>query len=295
MPCDREFNSQSTGGLRQFLDHLSVLEQKGITTEGQAADQDAVTIMSIHKSKGLEFPVVFLCGLARAFNRDSAREQVLCDKDLGLGLSCVDLENRVQYPSIAKKAISAKIIAQGQSEEMRVLYVAMTRAKDRLIMTYASRYLENEVSAVAGLIDLCDPLLLTMSADCPGKWILLSALRRQEAGELRSLINTTIATVPSASPWLIRVYKDSIEAEDVIVEEEYKEETAIPENVLDMIRSGLSYEYPHLAATNAPSKQTATQLKGREKDLEIKENTAQKVQKNQWRKPSFVEKMSKII
>ena len=92
--------------------------------------------MSIHKSKGLEFPVVFLSNLSRRFNTESQRAQILCDRDLGLGLSVADSENRVRYSSVAKRAIAAKMAAESLSEELRVLYVAMTRARDRLIMTY---------------------------------------------------------------------------------------------------------------------------------------------------------------
>ena len=125
--------------LGQFLDYLQALEEKGVTAPAQEGSSGAVTIMSIHKSKGLEFPVVFLCGLSRSFNQESARDQVLCHKELGLGLSWVNTDQRVRYPTIAKRAIAAKIVDSTISEEMRVLYVAMTRAKDRLIMTYAQK------------------------------------------------------------------------------------------------------------------------------------------------------------
>jgi len=79
--------------------------------------------------------VVFVSNLSRSFNREITRANIVCDQKLGLGLSVVDANQRVRYPTIAKRAIVAKKIADDLSEEMRVLYVALTRARDRLIMT----------------------------------------------------------------------------------------------------------------------------------------------------------------
>ncbi|MBR4017318.1 MAG: UvrD-helicase domain-containing protein, partial [Oscillospiraceae bacterium] len=131
-----DYESTGPRELGRLLDYLNSAEERGLSKSAGQNDSGAVTIMSIHKSKGLEFPVVFLCGLSRGFNHESAYAQVLCDKDLGLGLGCIDQKLRARFPSIAKRAISVKTIREGVSEEMRVLYVAMTRARDRLIMTY---------------------------------------------------------------------------------------------------------------------------------------------------------------
>ena len=101
-----------------------------------------------HKSKGLDFPVVFLCGLSRTFNMTDVQKQVLCHKELGLGLSHTNIAQRVRFPTIAKRAISTKIASETISEELRVLYVAMTRARDRLIMTYAAPKLEDRLKEI---------------------------------------------------------------------------------------------------------------------------------------------------
>lgn len=281
------FDANGAKTLSRFLRHLDAMEKRGLVASGEQNSDGAVTIMSIHKSKGLEFPVVFLCGLSREFNRDSTRAQVLCDKELGLGLSCVDRVNRVRYPSVAKRAIAAKMIAESLSEEMRVLYVAMTRPRDRLIMTYASKNLENTLSDIELRMDLSDPLLMTGDVDCPGKWILMSALLRPEAGAFFSLGGYPVQTHASAPAWLIRV----VEAPDPtasVTGEALLPKKTLPERTLSILEEALTFRYAHSLATKAPSKQTATQLKGREKDKEAAENT-QEVEKyaRSWRKPSF--------
>ena len=171
-----DFEKGSLRDLGQFLEHLTALEGRGLVSAGASAG-GCVTIMSIHKSKGLEFPVVFLCGLSRVFNRESMQAQILCDKVLGLGLSVADGVNRVRYPSVAKRAIAAKMASESLSEEMRVLYVAMTRARDRLIMTYAVKNLQADLEDIALRMDLDGGELLTRDVVCPGEWVLLEAMR----------------------------------------------------------------------------------------------------------------------
>ncbi len=266
--------------LEQFLEHLDALEEKGLIMEGEQAS-GSVTIMSIHKSKGLEFPVVFVCGLSRSFNRESTRAQVLCDQDLGLGLAAVDEVNRVRYPTIAKRAIAAKITADSLSEEMRVLYVALTRARDRLIMTYASQTLEKDLAEIALRMDVGDLELLTQNAVCSGDWVLMAALRRTEAGELFALGGKPKCTQPGKPAWRIGVQEAPVLIGGCSAEEE---KTTMPDEMLNKIRDRLEFCYPYLSATLAPSKQTATQRKGRVKDTEATENTAARnVAHSHWR------------
>lgn len=273
--------------LSQFLDYLNSLEEKGLTVPADQNISDAVTIMSIHKSKGLEFPVVFLCGLSRDFNREDARAQVLCNKELGIGLNCVDIANRVRYPSIAKKAIAAKIVSDSLSEEMRVLYVAMTRAKDRLIMTYAEKNLASDLEKLVNRMDICDRRILTSGAQCPGTWVLMTALRRMEAGALFEISGRPDELIVSEHPWRITV--ESVA--DADADGEYVEhiESNISSDVdVDRMSKSLNYLYPYMAATVLPSKHTATQLKGRQKDQEASENTQQPTPIfRSWRTPSF--------
>lgn len=268
LACDAD--GSGIKGLSRFLDYLAALEEKGLLLADDRSTAGAVSIMSIHKSKGLEFPVVFLCGLSREFNQESSRAQILCDKDLGLGLSCVDNVNRVRYPSIAKRAIAAKMMAESISEEMRVLYVAMTRPRDRLIMTYASRNLQSTLSDLACRKDICDPYLMTADVDCPGKWILLTALQNE-----------------TKEAWKIRIV-DPVRSNEETTSDVPKN---LPGTPLDIskLQKFLSYEYLHKEATVTPSKQTATQLKGRLKDKEAAENTKVAFKHPfSWRKPAFL-------
>ena len=280
-----DYEATSRKDLGQFLEYLTSLEEKGLKTEGEDT-AGAVTIMSIHKSKGLEFPVVFLCGLGREFNRESTRAQVLCDKDLKLGLSVADTRNRVRYPALSKRAIMAKTAAESLSEEMRVLYVAMTRARDRLIMTYASRNLEGDVQDIALRLDMGGRELLTRDVVCPGEWILLSALQRMEAGELHNIGGRPASLRISDYPWLIRVAEAPEAGQSISAEADSVKR--VPEGALESISQSLAFRYAHEAATAAPSKQTATQRKGRQKDEEAAKDTREPrhIQRT-FRQPSF--------
>ena len=280
-----EYESNSHRDLSQFLEYLELLADKGLMSAGESAG-GAVTIMSIHKSKGLEFPVVFLCGLGREFNRESLRAQVLCDRELGLGLCVADAQNRLRYPAISKRAITVKAMAESLSEEMRVLYVAMTRARDRLIMTYASRSLQKDIQEMALQMDMDQGNLLTCDVVCPGEWVLLSALRRIEAGELHRYGDRPAELRTSTYPWKICISAAPDTVTAGIAQTHQTEK--MPDNAAELLKESLHFRYPFQAATIAPSKQTATQQKGRRKDLEAAEETEPPRQVHRsWRKPSF--------
>ena len=280
-----DYERQSSKDLHQFLDYLDSMESRGLVLTGNH-QSDAVTIMSIHKSKGLEFPVVFLCNLSRRFNMESLRAQILCDKELGLGLSVANAEKRIRYPSAAKRAISVKMAQESVSEEMRVLYVAMTRARDRLIMTYASQTLESDLKDIVLRQDFDGGELVCQEATCMGDWVLLTALQRMESGQLHALAGRPEALSISDSPWYIAVTQAGETAEASVKKQQ--EQAAVSPEVLSRIHRGLEFRYSHLAATQTPSKQTATDLKGRMKDLEASEHTGQREVQRKWRRPSFV-------
>ncbi|MFA7672676.1 MAG: 3'-5' exonuclease, partial [Clostridia bacterium] len=106
-----------------------------ITDKLNSADKDAVKIMSIHKSKGLEFPVVILSGCFRKFNMADSKERLLIERELGIGCEYIDDDKCIYHKSMSKNAIALRIKQQSISEEMRILYVALTRAKEKLIIT----------------------------------------------------------------------------------------------------------------------------------------------------------------
>ena len=281
-------SSMEAGGTRdlgRFLQHLDTLAQKGMTASSDQAGNGSVTIMSIHKSKGLEFPVVFLCGLSRQFNMESQRAAILCHKEMGLGMAAVDHERRLRYPTIAKRAIAAKMAEESLSEELRVLYVAMTRARDIMIMTYASDSLEKELQQMVLRLDMGGKDLLVREAVCPGEWILLSALHRTEAGELFQLGGKPKDTTPGEPAWQIRVVQAPVHGQNTALEE-----MPIRKNLPDeaLLRRILEDRYSHAAATAAPSKLTATQQKGRIKDEEAAADTPAKLERTKpWRQAAF--------
>ena len=261
-----DFESSSKRDLNQFLAYLDTVEEDGLRYTDESGTSGAVTVMSIHTSKGLEFPVVFLSALSRKFNLESARDRILCHKELGLGMSCADSNLRVRYASVARRAISRRIIADSISEEMRVLYVAMTRARDRLIISYAVNKLQSDIQSMVTRLEMYDDRLQNAYVDCAGDWILQSALRRTEAGELFALGGHTEHSVVQDHPWKIQVHQGCIGTNSVI--EDSPVENSISDSVIDSIEASHRFAYPYPDAIAAPSKLTATQLKGREKDSE---------------------------
>jgi ATP-dependent helicase/nuclease subunit A len=149
--CDRarQFDSFGHHGLPRFLrfvDRLRESEGDLGTARALGEHEDVVRLMSIHKAKGLEFPVVIVLDLGKRLNKDDLRQDILFDGELGLGAVYVDLKNRVKFPTALHQAIAAKIDRENSAEEMRVLYVALTRAKEKLVMIGSQRGLDKAMS-----------------------------------------------------------------------------------------------------------------------------------------------------
>lgn len=282
-----DYEKQGIKDLSQFLDFLKSAESRGLVTTGTAVS-DAVTIMSIHKSKGLEFPVVFLSNLSRRFNMESLRGQILCDKELGVGLSVAVPKNRIRYASAAKRAIAVKMAAESISEEMRVLYVAMTRARDRLIMTYASQTLQNDLQDIVLRKDFDNGSMLCQEASCMGDWVLMAAINRMEAGAFHAYSGRPVQLALDKYPWDIKICQAGESSEKL------RTVLSVPDglepDLVAKLERGLSFRYPFTAATLAPSKRTATDSKGREIDTEVTEKTHEPPKRiRKWRNVSFAE------
>ncbi len=127
------FQRQGLGRFMQFLDSLAEQSDLGQPSVASEAD-DVVKVMSIHRSKGLEFPVVVVPDLGKAHNLQDTHGSILVDRDSGIGLMVADEPKRVRYPSLAHVLVQDRIKRQTLAEELRVLYVAMTRAKEHLIL-----------------------------------------------------------------------------------------------------------------------------------------------------------------
>ena len=283
------FEANGSRALSELLWHLSDLQNNGGQLPIPACDtENAVTIMTIHKSKGLEFPVVFLCDLSRQFNAKDTQEAILVDEQLAVGCNRVDNERFVRYPTLAKKSIERKKRQEALSEELRILYVAMTRAKDMLVMTYYSKRLLKELETLNSQLTMPLSDDLCASVNNPGKWILLAALCRTEAGELLNLVEGNGISLVSEYPWTIR-YRD------LFAGSEDTSETLIPhasgQTTMDSVDVEiLNYRYEMEGLSRIPAKLTATQLKGRIQDSEVSEHAAEFLQKSayQFRKPLFL-------
>ena len=277
------FEHSGRGSLREFLLYLDTLRQRGVAA-GITGRQSAVTVMSVHSSKGLEFPVVVLADLSREFSRDSLKPAVLLHPQFGAASSVLDPKTNVRYPSAAKRAIAEKITADGRSEEMRVLYVAMTRAQDLLIMTYCSAYLQNKLKGLTARLCLSDSRTVARDVSCPGDWVLLAALQRTEAGALFRFAQFYPPTRVSDFPWKITL-QEGVCAQDAAAAEEPVQQEAAAGPDLQM----MDFRYCAPLAVQVPAKITATQLKGKALDEEIKDGTGVSVPVHFRQPPLFLE------
>ncbi len=145
------FEQTSYYGLFHFVRYIEQLEKYDVDYgEANVLDEkaDVVRIMSIHKSKGLEFPVCFVCGLAKKFNMQDLTGKMVADVDMGIGVDFVDVERRLQSKTIRKNIVAEKMRLDNLGEELRVLYVALTRAKEKLIMTGTLERPEKKMAAL---------------------------------------------------------------------------------------------------------------------------------------------------
>ena len=255
------FEEAGYRGLFAFTAELRrQLEQgKAPVTAGKGGGS-GVRIMSIHRSKGLEFPVVILADLSHAFNRQDFSEPVLVHPTLGLGPEFVDLKRRIKYPTLARLAVEDRLRREMKAEEMRILYVAMTRAKEKLIL----------VHSVTGAARLLGNLLPLASAPaepevvedrgCLGEWILLPLLTRPEAAPLRELAGGGSMTigVPEDTPWQVFCHDGlAYQPRETAAEQETAQRAEEPE----IDTALLDFVYPYQRETTLPTVISPTQLK----------------------------------
>ena len=160
------FEKTSYFGLFHFIRYMEQLEKYDVDYgEADTLDEnaDVVRIMSIHKSKGLEFPVVFVSGLSKRFNMQDANQSLIVDMDLGVAVDYVDSVRRIKNKTLRRTVLSAKMKEDNLAEELRVLYVALTRAREKLILTSVLEKAEEkwELSQMTGqekltYLDFCE-------------------------------------------------------------------------------------------------------------------------------------------
>lgn len=143
----RQYEEAGFRGLFRYLQLMDKMKEDGLDlapAKVVSEKEDVVRIMSIHKSKGLEFPVVFVADMGKAFNRRDTQDQILFHNRLGIGLKQYDPEWRMSYPTLIWSGIAAQLRWEGAAEEERILYVAMTRARDQLILTGHSSHIDRD-------------------------------------------------------------------------------------------------------------------------------------------------------
>ncbi len=287
----RQFEGAGHKGLFRFLTYLTRLRENGNTltppTPGRTGG--GVRIMSIHKSKGLEFPVVLLCGLARRLNREDMNRPILFHPKLGVGPKGLDVERGIEYPTLARMAVARQLEREMMAEELRLLYVAMTRAKEKLILSVALTGGGKDLEKLAGDSGYpVDPQVL-LACQSVGQWVLLHALCRPEAGTLRRAAGQEVAVpdAPLGPAWDIR-FVDGTALTQAPPRRWMAPERGTEENEDGADLTGLlRWTYPHGAEVSIPSKLTATQLKGRALDEEAAEEAPRPSRPLSFGRPRF--------
>ena len=265
-------------GLFGFLTHLGRLRQRGERISSSAGGAGGVKILSIHRSKGLEFPVVFLCGLGRQFNKMDAAAPVLFHPRLGVGPKRLERGEgwTVEWPTLARQAVALQMDSELKAEEMRLLYVAMTRAKEKLVMTMALANAGDVLAKLARETARPVPPAVVSAAPSPGRWLLLCVLTRPEGEVLRCAAgaDAPVAAEDRGPAWEIRLAPGA-ECETPLRAggQISGEAPRPPEEKVEELAQALAWSYPHALAADLPSKLTATQLKGRALDAEAAEDT----------------------
>lgn len=240
----RGYESGIFGGLYGFLAFLDdQLEAGSLTTEGKN-DENGVTIVSIHKSKGLEYRLCFLSECGKERNTLDERKGVLFDKELGIGLRLPDPGGLVLCGNLIREAVCAKMAREAAMEEMRALYVAMTRAKERLIVTANTKAVpEDELAVAEKLSGFTD------------SYQILSATR------MIDIILRSLALDSRAKPTYTLIPKDtSLEVSDSISRKSDSAESEISPEELAKIKDNISFVYPNAHMSDIPSKLSVSAL-----------------------------------
>ena len=256
------FEASSYGGLFDYIRYIERLRKED-ADQGEAAiyseQDDLVRILSVHRSKGLQFPVVILSGLNKRFNKRNLSGKVLIDPDLGIGADYIDPEKRIRYPSLQRMAIREKQENEQLGEELRVLYVAMTRAEQRLIMTASVTDMEKSVKKAeeavgrgrlsAGRIRSASSML---------DWILMaggdSLLRSGSSGAIRLNSVARGELIESGKELLRRSVRFSSELTEAL-------SSLDPEDAeLQRLVRRFDFRYPHEDATKLFPKYSVSEI-----------------------------------
>jgi ATP-dependent helicase/nuclease subunit A len=278
----RQFENTSYKGLFNFINFIDKLkvsrgDMGGAKILGE--NDNVVRIMSIHKSKGLEFPIVILSGCGKRFNMQDMNKSILIHQELGFGPDFVDISRRFSYPSPAKQAVREKIRAETLSEEMRILYVAMTRAREKLIITGTvndiSKALE-KWTRPAGTAGGKLPVHYVLKGQSYMDWIGPALLKHKDGGVLRHIAGLGAGfeefLAEDPSEWDIRLWNKSDLFNEKKAEKQQDSnfikwleslDTEDKNEFSDEIAKRLDWEYWYARISKVPAKVSVTELKRR--------------------------------
>ena len=298
----KQYESTSFKGLFNFITFINKL-RKSSGDMGSAKilgeNEDVVRIMSIHKSKGLEFPIVFTCGMGKQFNLMDLSNSILFHEELGFGPDFVNLNNRNSYSTLAKEAIKKRIRLETLSEEMRILYVAFTRAKEKLIITGATRDLDKSIKNWVSAASLDENIILP-SEVLKGKsyldWIVMAICKHRQGEELREQCGASRELiVDDFSNWDVQMWRKS----DILGDKNLEPVDKIEENTLNItdtnisvdkeIKRRLGYKYQYEEGSILPSNVSVSDLKRKDLQYEDEAETLEIFREKEIIKPKFLQ------
>lgn len=258
----KQYESSNFKGLYNFINFIDRLKlSSGDLGSAKliGENDNVIRIMSIHKSKGLEFPVVFLSSTGKQFNLMDLNDSVLLHQEMGIGVKYIDYDKQIQYDTLSKASLRSKMLIETLSEEMRILYVALTRAKEKLIITGIKNDYQKDFLKMSEQVERYikkDGKINTILIKKYKKyldWILLVYEYEKEKNKNCMLLN-----LYKKKDILNRCKNIQKEKVNVIEELNKKEITKEEFKTLEKI---LNYTYPNKLATTIPTKTSVTKLK----------------------------------
>lgn len=265
----KQCESISFKGLFNFINYIEKIKTSSKDMDSAkiiGENDDVIRIMSIHKSKGLEFPVVFLSGTGKQFNMQDLNNKILLHPEIGIGVKYIDYDMQIEYDTLSKQAMRNQIMLETLSEEMRVLYVALTRAKEKLIITgYSTTDKQN------GLHDICDKYselnsILLKKCKTYLDWMELVYMYNQD--EMKELSNINVYTKKEVLKMCKTEEVEKENTEKQILDKISK--VKIDDEEKKKISKILEYQYKYQDSTTIPTKTSVTELKIAPKKSDLK-------------------------
>lgn len=254
------FDMSNGVGLTSFLRYLDSIMNADRTVESApviSSDSNAVKIMSVHHSKGLEFPICILASAGRKYNDRELSEKLLLHPVLGFASKCHDEEGFFDYPTSAHTAVKKKTYQAMMSESLRVLYVALTRAKEQFISFISLKNLETSVNNCASILATGKPdPYLASRASSDATVLLTAALTHKDGKVLRDLTEIDVPIIPADYSMEI-VFEDQEVTETQTAEDE---DLTFDPKLLEIMKERFSYQYEYSDLSKISAKRTASDL-----------------------------------